>query len=160
MTYKSINTLSSDITKLFDWNLDLFDEFDRAFSKVGALSIAASSYPPSNVIKTDTGYRIELALAGWNEENLKVTLSDPEHSDNPAKHLSIVGTNESESQETAFVHKGISQRKFTKTFIVPELSEVSAVTFKNGLLIVEIEIPKPEVPEKQTKEFKIGFTKK
>ena len=75
---------------------DFFDSFRRV-----------STYPPYNIKEKDDKGVIEFAVAGFAEKDLKVEVKE--------NTLSIYGCKEKELQED-LMHKGISDRSFTKRF--------------------------------------------
>lgn len=114
--------------------------FDRIFDRLSqAAATTATSYPPYNVIKhSDNEYEIQIAVAGFREEELDVTTHNGE--------LTITGeaveTEEDVNQN--FLHKGIAKRKFTRVFNLADGVEVKSATVKNGLLSVNLEHHVPE----------------
>lgn len=127
--------------------------FDRMFEELGR-SFANSktdNYPPYNVIKLDeTHYVVEVAVAGFSEEELDVELKDGV--------LSVSGEKvKSEGDSAEYLHKGISARSFLRRFTLAENVEVCAATVKNGVLSVALEHVVPE--EKKPKKIAITFAK-
>lgn len=124
----------------------LFDQLNRTVgSKV-------DNYPPHNVIQYDENHHaIEIAIAGFEEKELSIELKD--------NILTIEGEQEvqPELEGTVYIHKGISNRNFTRTFTLAEHVEVTSATVKNGILTISLErnIPK----EKQPKQIAIKFAK-
>ncbi len=93
-----------------------------------------STYPPYNIWQVDeTTYRIEIALAGFTQKDLAIT-----HDKNI---LSITGDvtvlegDEGTSPEVA-LHKGISNKRFDRSFTLSELMEVQSAKMKNGMLVI------------------------
>ena len=108
----------------------------------------ATGYPPYNITKTkDDEYEITLAVAGFKKSDIEIELEDGT--------LKITGTsNVLDSEEVEYLHKGISSRKFVKTFKLQEYIEVTNAAITNGLLVVELEYKLPE--EKKPKAIKIN----
>ena len=113
--------------------------FDRIFDRISLPERpSASGYPPYNVIKTgDHNFTIEVALAGFSEKDLEVTVKDG---------LLTVAANvvEKESNGTA-VHHGIARRSFSRSWTLADTIEVVNASFENGLLTVFL---REEVPER------------
>ena len=108
-------------------------------------------YPPYNIRrKDDENFQIELAVAGFKEEDLDVTLH-PANTAGPAK-LSIKGSSGQEEQD--FDHKGLASRKFQKSFTLADKVNVDGVDLEYGLLKIDLSkvIPEDEKPVK----FEIG----
>ena len=109
----------------------IFDELERVTNH------AKDSYPPHNVVKQDDmKYEIELAIAGFSEEDIDIELKD--------HVLSIKGEREQKRDQDKYVYKGISARKFCKSFRLSEYAEVSGADMKDGILTVSIEVVLPE----------------
>jgi len=115
---------------------DFFDNFRRV-----------STYPPYNIKEKDDKGVIEFAVAGFAEKDLKVEVKE--------NTLSISGCKEKELQED-LMHKGISDRSFTKRFQLHKQIVVDNAELKDGLLKVSYhrEIPEAERP----KQIKIKST--
>lgn len=123
----------------------MFDELNRTFA-----STRGDNYPPHNVIKLDdTHYVIEVAVAGFAEDEIDVELSD--------NVLTVKGEQSKKEQEIEYLHKGISARNFTRTFPLAENVEVRGASVKNGILSVALEQIIPE--EKKPKKIAITFAK-
>ena len=107
---------------------DFFDSFRRV-----------STYPPYNVKEKDDKGVIEFAVAGFNDNDLKVEVKE--------NTLSIYGCKEKELQED-LMHKGISDRSFTKKFQLHKQIIVDGAKLKDGILSVKYhrEIPESEKP--------------
>ena len=82
--------------------------FDKLFSDMERISNINDNFPPYNVIKSsDDSYLIELAVAGFNKEELSIEYKD--------SILTVTGDN-TIRQELDFVHKGISERSFKRSW--------------------------------------------
>ncbi len=112
---------------------DFFSEFDRLFSGIYA---DAQQYPPTNTKKTQDGYIIEMALAGYKKEDISVTKQNDV--------LTISAKKQDEAADEQYIHKGISYRSFSRSFTLGKASEVKDVTLTDGLLVVTITRDKPE----------------
>jgi molecular chaperone IbpA len=112
----------------------LFDQLEKVHSKANN-----SGYPPHNVIKeSDTKFIIEVAVAGFNEQDLAVELKDG--------FLHITGDMGMKDAEdiAEYIHKGISSRKFSRTIRLSEHVEVNGAELKNGILVIQLENVIPE----------------
>ena len=129
-----------------------FIGFDRLFDELNSTHWTnIESYPPHNIVKTgEDKFAIELAIAGFGEKDIDVTVKDGE--------LIIAGKSSGfkkiDDKEKEYLHKGISARKFVKTFKLQEYIEVTNAAIADGLLVVELEYKLPE--EKQPKSIKIN----
>ena len=108
---------------------DFFDNFRRV-----------STYPPYNIKEKDDKGVIEFAVAGFTEKDLKVEVKE--------NTLSIYGCKEKELQED-LMHKGISDRSFTKRFQLHKHIIVDNAELKDGLLKISYhrDIPEAEKPK-------------
>jgi len=119
--------------------------FDQFFDRIETPQ-NNQTYPPHNVIKhSDNAFEIAIAVAGFKEEDLKVTLDKSQ--------LKIEG-NDSASSDVEYLHKGIGTRKFEKSFDLAEHVQVKGVTLANGVLSITLEREIPE--ELQPKVFDIN----
>jgi len=125
----------------------VFDELNRAFAN----SKSDGNYPPYNVVQlNDTQYVIEVAVAGFAETELDVELKD--------STLVVKGEKtKEEGSEINYLHKGISNRNFTRNITLAENVEVRGATVKNGILSVALELVIPE--EQKPKKIAITFAK-
>ena len=118
--------------------------FDRIFDRMMTASPQTQqSYPPYNItINDDYFYTIELALAGFKEEEIDIELEDGV--------LTIKGSTEQRTDDKEYVHKGIAARAFTRKFTLVDTILVQGATFKDGILSVYLEniIPEEEKPKK------------
>tara|TARA_Y100001970_G_scaffold285719_1_gene406164 strand:- start:35 stop:472 length:438 start_codon:yes stop_codon:yes gene_type:complete len=102
---------------------DWFTEFDQHFKNT-------NNYPPYNTIKlSNHEYRVEVALAGFKKEDLKVYTQEGK--------LIIEGSKSGD--EKNYMHKGLAQRAFTRTWALPDDLVVKSVDFEDGLLLVDID---------------------
>lgn len=124
----------------------LFEQLNRTFAN----SKSDGNYPPHNVVKLDdTHYVIEVAVAGFNEDEIDVELKE--------NVLTVKGEQAKKEDEIEYLHKGISARNFTRTFPLAEHIEVRGATVKNGILAIALEQVVPE--EDKPKKIQITFAK-
>ena len=110
----------------------------------------STNYPPYNLVQVgEDGYIIELALAGFKREDIKV--------EQEKNVLTIKGSSEDEN-EIKYIHKGIGARSFVRTFSLSEFMEVSAVAMEDGVLKVFIVRNVPEEAKPKTFEIMDSFT--
>ena len=136
------------MTGTFMFPRNAFLGFDHLFDELEKMTNHANdTYPPHNVIKADDmKYDIELAVAGFSKDDINIELK--EHV------LYIKGDREKRRKDEAYVHKGISGRKFSKSFRLSEYAEVSGADLTDGILTVSIEVVLPE--EKRPQSIKIN----
>ncbi|MGR3373969.1 Hsp20 family protein [Pseudooceanicola nanhaiensis] len=94
-------------------------------------------YPPFNIEQTsDNSYRITLAVAGFGEDDLSITVED--------RQLVIRGRQSEDMGERVFLHRGIAARQFQRSFVLAEGVDVGEATMENGLLHVDLNRAEPE----------------
>jgi molecular chaperone IbpA len=123
-TAADLSTLMDKITRN---SIGLDEYFDRIFS----LHETTSNYPPYNLVQvSNVESRLELALAGFKKGEVYVYTQDGK--------LFIEGQKEDKETETRYVHKGLAQRSFTRSWTLSDDTEVRSVDFEDGLLTVTL----------------------
>jgi len=123
---------------------DMFDHFEHMMDDRFFTNGTVGNFPPYNIVKTGKHtYNIELALAGFDHDDLSVELEDGV----------LVITGEKQDADVEYLHKGISTKKFKRTFRLNENVEVKDAKFVNGLLTVNLSLVIPE--EKQPLQIEI-----
>ena len=130
------------------WPRASFVGFDRIWNELDtALTNSVDNtnvFPRHNIVKqSDEDYLIELALAGYDHDDLAVELEDG----------LLVISGEKADDDVEYLHKGISTKKFRRTFRLNENVEVKDAKFTNGLLTIELSHKIPE--EKQPLQIEI-----
>lgn len=138
------------MTGNFAYPRNAFLGFDHIFDQLEQIhSHAKDTYPPHNVIKYDNmKYDIELAIAGFNEDHIDIEVKD--------HVLTIKGDRPQRRDQNSYVHKGISARKFKRSYRLSEYTEVTGADMKDGILTVSLEVILPE--EKRPRKISIGKT--
>jgi molecular chaperone IbpA len=115
-----------------------FIGFDHIFNELERISShAKDSYPPHNVVKyDDKKYAVELAVSGFGLEDLAIEIKD--------NVLTVKGDRNRRRPEEQYVHRGISIRKFLKSFRLSEYTEVTGADLRNGILAIDLEVRLPE----------------
>ncbi len=122
--------------------------FDRIFDRLVEIenhpAHGSQGFPPYNirVNKAEDKFTIELALAGLDESDVDIEVKE--------NQLTILSTYDTTEDKETYVHKGISKRKFTRSFTLADDIEVIGASFKNGLLTIGLEriIPDHKKPQK------------
>ena len=112
--------------------------FDNMFDNLHrfAGSPETAKYPPHDIVKhSDTCYTLEIAVAGFKEDELEVTIEN--------NVLTIKGTQADRKVE--YHYQGISTRNFHKVINLAEHVVVKGAAIDNGLLVISLEIEIPEV---------------
>ena len=120
-----------------------FDELERLVERTA--KSGNDGYPPYNIEQTsENAFRITLAVAGFAEEDLSITLED--------KQLVIRGRSTDDNEGRVFLHRGIAARQFQRSFVLADGVEVAGAAMENGLLHVDM---KRSVPETVVQTIKI-----
>ena len=116
---------------------DVFDHFERMFDS----DVSVVNYPPYNIVKTGPEkYDIEVALAGYSKDDIRVDYSETQ--------LTIKSVKEDKKgEEDGVLHKGIAKRFFSRTFTIADDVEVKDAELKDGLLKVSLKRIVPEGKE-------------
>lgn len=117
-----------------------FIGFDRLFDEISSAKNVQSGYPPYNITKeSDEHYTIELAVAGYEDDDITITSENG--------HLNIVGSKGEDSRD--YIHKGIAKRNFKQSFRLAEHVVVNEASLDNGILEIRLEkiIPEEKKPK-------------
>lgn len=118
--------------------------FDRLMDMVdSALRVdnMSDSYPPYNIEQIgENYYRITIAVAGFSEDDLDITVQD--------NTLKISGRSRMETEGVTYLYRGIAGRAFKKHFQLADFIKIGEARLENGLLSVELirEIPESMKP--------------
>lgn len=94
-------------------------------------------YPPYNIEQTsDVSYRITLAVAGFRDDDLEITVED--------RQLVIRGRQSDDNGDRVFLHRGIAARQFQRSYVLADGVEVEGAALENGLLHVDLKRSAPE----------------
>jgi molecular chaperone IbpA len=107
--------------------------FDRMFEELNRSTALTdtSNYPPHNTVKlSDTDYAIEVAVAGFAEDELEVLVD---------RNVITITGQQKERADREYIHRGIACRAFTKVLNLAEHLVVREAKFENGLLVIGIE---------------------
>ena len=119
----------------------LFEEFDRLNT-----TVSSQGYPPYNISKSlddDEVYVITLAVAGFKKSEIEIELKEG--------NLLIHGNVEKKEESSIeYLHKGIAERDFFRSFKLAEYVEVKSAKLEDGLLKVELfrNVPDALKPQK------------
>ena len=116
-----------------------FDDIERVLDRITKSS--GDGYPPYNIERVvnqggnGETLRITLAVAGFNKDQLDVTLED---------NQLVIRGNQSDDKDREFLHRGIAARQFKRTFVLADGIEIDGAELKNGLLAIDLVRPQPE----------------
>lgn len=119
--------------------------FDRFFDTLDIVSNTdVKGYPHYNIKKIDDGeWKIDFALAGFSKKDININVKE--------NKMTVDGEIESNNED--YLYKGISTKKFSKTFSLAEYTEPTDATMENGILTITLKQELPE--EKKPKTIKI-----
>ena len=101
---------------------------DEYFDRLFKLQETATNYPPYNLVTISSSEsRLELALAGFKKAEVNVYTQDGK--------LFVEGQKEDKETGTDYIHRGVAQRSFTRSWT---LSDVRSVVFEDGLLSITL----------------------
>ena len=140
-----------DFSPLFRHSVG-FERMQRLLDASTRMESSAPSYPPYNIEQMgEDAYRISLAVAGFNEQDLDVTVEE--------NTLVVTGKLADNPEDKTFLHRGIAGRAFERRFELADHIKVVGGSLVNGLLNIDLdrEIPEEKRPRKiviETKETK------
>ncbi len=110
-----------------------FEQLDRLVER----SSRNDGYPPYNIEQNGANaYRITLAVAGFAEPDLHITVED--------NQLLVRGLQPDEPDERVFLHRGIAARQFQRSFVLADGVAVLGASMENGLLHIDLDRATPE----------------
>jgi HSP20 family molecular chaperone IbpA len=113
-----------------------FEQLDQLVERTA--KSGSDGYPPYNIEQRgDDAYRITLAVAGFAEADLAITLENG--------HLIVRGRQAEDEEGRVFLHRGIAGRQFQRSFVLADRVEVAEATLDRGLLHIDLVRRKPEV---------------
>ena len=112
-----------------------FEQLERLVERTA--KSGNEGYPPFNIEQCgETAYRITLAVAGFRDEDLSITVED--------RQLVIRGRQAGDSEGRIFLHRGIAARQFQRSFVLADGVEVSGAMMESGLLHIDLRRAMPE----------------
>ena len=111
-----------------------FDQLERLVERTAKTE---NGYPPYNIEQTsDHSFRITLAVAGFAEDDLSLTVEE--------RQLVVRGKQTEDLENRVYLHRGIASRQFQRTFLLADGVEVSGANLSNGLLHIDLARTAPE----------------
>jgi HSP20 family molecular chaperone IbpA len=106
-----------------------FEQLERLVERTA--KSGNDGYPPYNIEQTsDRSYRITLAVAGFSERDLAITVED--------RSLVIRGRQADDSEGRVYLHRGIAARQFQRSFVLADNVDVGEAVMENGLLHIDL----------------------
>ena len=141
MTSKDLSIFNS----LKPFSIGFDDMFDQFESMLGNGGLTQSNYPPYDIRKSGQDkYAIELALAGFGKNDVEIEYEDKLLTVKTKKVDKTV-----KKDGNKIIHKGISQRSFSKSFTIADDVKVDGAELKDGLLTINCEKIVPEQKKKK-----------
>lgn len=110
--------------------------FDELEEMLAQMTKTAEGFPPYNIEQVESDLlRITLAVAGYTESDLELTLED---------NQLIIRGRQTPTVEHHYLHHGIAARSFIKTFVLAEGMVVEGSCLENGLLNIDVRRPQKQ----------------
>ena len=142
---------SSELDRLNRHTIDIFDRLDSLFQRRDFTQSMANTFPPHNIKKDGNQYLIEMAIAGFSEEEVSITKEKD--------YLIIEGKKESK-QDEKMLYQGIATRSFKKSFVLGERMKVIGAELRDGMLFIGLEQEVPEEDKPHSIDIGAGKLKK
>ncbi|SNT09064.1 Molecular chaperone IbpA, HSP20 family [[Luteovulum] sphaeroides subsp. megalophilum] len=121
-----------------------FEQLERLVERTA--KTASEGYPPFNIeAVAENAYRITLAVAGFREDDIAITVED--------RQLVVRGRQSEDPAERVFLHRGIASRAFQRSFVLADGVEVAGATMEHGLLHIDLH---RQVPQAVVQTIPIG----
>jgi HSP20 family molecular chaperone IbpA len=121
-----------------------FEQLERLVERTA--KTASEGYPPFNIEATsDHTYRITLAVAGFRDEDLSITVED--------RQLVVRGRQSEDISDRVFLHRGIAARAFQRSFVLADGVEVAGADLDHGFLHIDL---RRSVPDTIVQTIQIG----
>ena len=112
-----------------------FEQLERLVERTA--KTAAEGYPPFNIEATcDNTYRITLAVAGFGEDDIAITVED--------RQLVVRGRQTDDAGTRVFLHRGIAARAFQRSFVLADGVDVAGAAMEHGLLHIDLRRSVPD----------------
>ena len=140
----NITTLTSayGLDRLLPTALGFENAFAALDNAAHLLTASQTAFPPVNIVKKDEyNFIIELAVAGYKQDEIEITAE--------RNSLKVTGK-KAEETERNYLVKGIAGRKFVRSFSLPEYFEVDRAGMEHGILYIDLirNIPEEKKPKK------------
>lgn len=133
---------SFDFTPLYR-TLVGFDRVADMIDEAAKIDPASQGYPPYNIEQiAEDAYRIELAVAGFGEEDLNIEVREG--------MMVVSGRRALPEDEREFLHRGIAERAFERRFQLADYVIVQSAGLENGLLRIDLKRELPEAMKPRT----------
>ena len=121
-----------------------FEQLERLVERTA--KTASEGYPPFNIEATsENTYRITLAVAGFRDADLSITVED--------RQLVVRGRQGEDPVDRVFLHRGIAARAFQRSFVLADGVDVAGADLDHGLLHIDL---RRSVPDTIVQTIRIG----
>ena len=139
---------SNDLTPLLRATVG-FDRMMNLLDSATRIDEGALSYPPYNIEKTgDDDYRIVMAVAGFAEEDLDISVKE--------NSLTISGKKDKAEDSAKYLHRGIASRGFERRFDLADHIKVTGAKLENGQLYIDLVREIPEAMKPRSIKIAVG----
>lgn len=108
-----------------------FDRFETVNPNIDG------GYPRYNIVRTESGYRVEIAVPGWNKSNIEIS----QHKD----VLTVKGLcKQTEKDGESYIYKGLSGKEFVRTFTLHKHVQLKKAYMNRGLLCIDLDEVVPD----------------
>lgn len=140
---------SIDFTPLYRNSVG-FDRIASLLDSALRSESVSGGYPPYNIeVLSENSYSITLAVAGFDREELDITVDKGV--------LSVKGKKE-KSEGRTYLHQGIANRAFERKFNLADHVEVTGADLKNGILAISLVKVIPEAMKPKNIQINAGQT--
>ena len=110
---------------------------DEWLHRMGAVHESKTNYPPYNLVKESSiEFRLDIALAGFKREEIKVFTEN--------NKLFVEGAQSREDEGVEYIHKGLASRDFTRVWTISDDVVVDDVDYADGILSIKMRRVIPE----------------
>jgi molecular chaperone IbpA len=141
-----MTNISSLTSAYFDRLVPTALGFETAFAALDnaahLVTSSQNSFPPVNVVKTDDyNFIVELAIAGYKQDEIEITSE---------KNSLRVKGKKAEADDRNYLVKGIAGRSFSRQFVLSDTVVVRDAKLADGILSIHLEnvIPEEQKPRK------------
>lgn len=133
---------------LLPWTVGFDRQFELLREMADAINPKSRTFPPCDIIKfSDDEYAIDLAVAGFSEDDLEIEVKD--------SMLTITGSRP-DFEDEEYLHRGIGKRSFTQKYALAEHVEVIGAKLRDGILRIDLERQLPEELKPRTVKITTG----
>ena len=134
--------ITYDFSPLFRSSVG-FDRLQKLLETATQADQNGNGYPPYNIESTgDNAYRVTMAVAGFDEDELSVEAHE--------NILTVSGKKQDDESQARYLHRGIARRDFVRKFQLADYVKVTGAKLVNGLLHVDLarEVPEEMKPRR------------